>query len=286
MAIEQARKLDADPDVVAAIGHFREDTTAAALSAYASGRIPLVAPAVLDPALTWGEADVYRVGPFAGAVASALLSRVKGLGQFRAALVTQGGPLGEALQRDAQAYRRQVWPVVSPESADWLQEVMASGVRVVLCDADPVTAGAMVSALRQAAWEGVILGGPQLAASDFAAVADAAAEGVLFATPWPLPADFSGGADFAAAYRVVSNGLSPGPLAAPAYEATWVLLEALQRDLAAHGPPTREGVAAALPATERAGLLGLITFDTGRSWGSAPIYWYRVAVPGVVERAP
>jgi len=286
MAVEQARKLDADPAVVASIGHFREETTAAALSAYALAGIPLVAPAVLDPAITWGEAEVYRVGPFAGTVGSALLSRLKGLGQVQAALVTQGGPLGEALQRDAQAYQRRVWPVVSPESAGWLDEVMASGVAVVLCDADPATAGEVALALRQAAWEGFILGGPELAAPDFTAVAGGAAEGVLFATPWPLPADLPDGADFAAAYGAVSNGVSPGPLAAPAYEATWVLLEALQRDLAAHRTPTRDGAAAALPATERTGLLGLISFDVGRSWSSAPVYWYRVAAHGVAERAP
>jgi len=213
-----------------------------------------------------------------------LLSRLKGLGQVQAALVTQGGPLGEALQRDAQAHRCQVWPIVSPESTDWLEEVMDSDVVVVLCDADPVTAGEVVAALRQAGWEGSILGGPGLAAPDFAAVAGGAAEGVLFATPWPFPADVLDGADFAAAYRAVSNGVSPGPLAAPAYEATWVLLEALQRDLAVHRTPTREGVTAALPATGRQGILGFIAFDAGRSWGQAPVYWYRIGAQGVVER--
>jgi branched-chain amino acid transport system substrate-binding protein len=73
MAAEQARKLAADPAVVAAIGHFREGPTRAALSAYADAGIPLVAPAVLDPALTRGEGTVYPLGPSADVVASALL---------------------------------------------------------------------------------------------------------------------------------------------------------------------------------------------------------------------
>jgi ABC-type branched-subunit amino acid transport system substrate-binding protein len=126
-----------------------------------------------------------------------------------------------------------------------------------------------------------------LAAADFVAVAGHAAEGAVFVTPWPFPADFAAAAEFAAAaifaaaYQRVSNGLPPGPLAAPAYEATWVLLEALQRDIAAHRAPTREGIVAALPSTSREGLLGLIAFDADRSWSDAPLYSYRIGAAGL-----
>ena len=75
--------------------------------------------------------------------------------------------------------------------------------------------------------------------------------------------------------------MPPGPLALPAYEATWVLLEALERDITVHGAPTREGMAAALATVERSGLLGWITFDGGRNWGDAPLYWYRIGAGGV-----
>jgi ABC-type branched-subunit amino acid transport system substrate-binding protein len=173
---------------------------------------------------------------------------------------------------------------------------MTSGVGVVLCDADPVTAGQVVSALRGAGWEGVFLGGPELAAPDFVAVAGRAAEGATFVTPYPFPGHETGifpenpvsaqHTDFIAAYRAVSSRVPPRSLALPAYEATRVLLEALQRDIAAHGAPTREGVAAALPATERQGLLGRITFDADRSWGHAPLYWYRVGAQSALERVP
>ncbi len=276
MAVEQARKLAVDPAVVAAIGHFREETTRAALSAYAEAGIPLVAPAVLDPALTWEEAEVYRLGLPAEALANALLHDIEELGQRQAALVTEGGPLGAALQRDAQQYGLRVSSVVSPGDADWLRDATASGAGVVFCDASPVTAGEVVSALRAAGWEGAFLGGPELATADFADVASEAAEGAIFVTPYPYPMDVPGSADFVAAYGDISSGLPPGPLALPAYEATWVLLEALEQDIAAHGTPTKAGVAAALPATEREGLPGRITFEANRSWGDAPLYWYRV----------
>jgi len=308
MAAEQARKLAVDPAVVTAMGHFREETTATVLGVYAKAGVSLVAPAVLDPALTcraafqgcW-EAEVYRLGPPAGVVAGALFYRLEGLGHHQAALVTEGGPLGTALQRDTgglsiAAGALQVWPVVSPEDADWLEEVRASDATAVICDADPVTAGEVVVALREAGWEGDFLGGPELVAPDFVAVAGQAAEGAVFVTPWPLPADIPSSAetrfflenlvsgektDFITAYRAVSNGVPPGPLALPAYEGTWVLLEALERDITVHGAPTREGMAAALATVERSGLLGWITFDGGRNWGDAPFYWYRIGAGGV-----
>jgi branched-chain amino acid transport system substrate-binding protein len=255
MAVEQARKLAADPDVVAAMGHFCEETTGAAWSAYAEAGIPLVAPAVLDPALT-------------DAVASALLLRLDAREQYRAALVTAGGALGTALQSLAPSHRVQVGPVVSPERAGWLDRVMASGADVVLCDADPVTAGEVIAALRSADWQGTFLGGPELAASDFAAVAGEAAQGAVFVTPWPFPTDAPGNANFVESYRAVSNGAPPGPLALPAYEAAWTLLDALERDIAAHSKPTRAGMGTALNAVERS---------------DAPLYWYYMGAGGVPE---
>lgn len=278
MAAEQARKLAADPAVVAAIGHFYEETTAAAASVYAETGIVLI-----SPALTWEEGSAYRVGPAADVVASALLNRLEGVGRSRAALVTEGGPLGAILQRD---HSSRMSPVVSPESADWLEVVMASGVETVFCDADPVMAGEVILVLRDAGWEGAFLGGPALAASDFAAVAGQAAEGAIFVTPYPFPADVPGGVDFIAAYQAVSNGVPPGPLALPAYEATWVLLEALEQDIAVRGEPTRAGIGAALPATERDGLLGYVAFDASQSWSDAPFYSYRIDARGIPQLLP
>lgn len=282
MAAEQARKLAADPQVVAAIGHFREETTGAALSAYAEAGIPLVAPAVLDRVLPWGEAEVYRLGPAGGTLARALLQYVKT--EHVVALVSDGGPLGAALVEAAPQQRVKVSAVVSPATTDWLGEVLSSDADVVICDASPVTAGEVLSALRGTGWEGVFLGGPELAATDFVAVAGEAAEGAVFVTPWSFPADVPGGADFVAAYQEVSGGVMPGPLALPAYEATWVLLEALERDVTAHGAPTREGGSAALPATGRDGMLGHIIFDAGHNWGAAPLYWYRIGAGGTAQR--
>lgn len=43
MAIEQARKLALDPQVIAVIGHYRPDATSAAMEVYCAGSMPLLA---------------------------------------------------------------------------------------------------------------------------------------------------------------------------------------------------------------------------------------------------
>ncbi|MBN1811285.1 MAG: ABC transporter substrate-binding protein [Anaerolineae bacterium] len=249
MAVEQARKLVVDPEVVVAVGHFRAETTAAAADAYAEAGIPLVSPGL--------------VAPYADALADELLRYLEEMDLDSAALVTAGGPLALALQRDAR-----VGPVVSPEDTDWLKQVLASDT--IICDAGPVTAGEVARALRDAGWGGVFLGGPELAAADFAAVAGEAAEGARFVTPWPFPTDVPGSADFVASYQGMGPHVEPpGPLALPAYEAAQQVLAALERDIAAHGTPTREGLAATLAEVE---------------FEDEVLYWYRVGVGGVPER--
>ncbi len=251
MAVEQARKLAVDPEVVAAVGHFRPETTAAAVDAYAGAGIPLISPGLITP--------------YTDAVADELLRYLEEAGLDRAALVTDGGPLGLVLQRDAR-----IGPVVSPQDAGWLEQVLASDA--VVCDAPPVTAGEVVKALREAGWDGVFLGGPELAAADFAAVAGEAAEGARFVTPWPFPRDLPDSADFVDAYQGMGPHVEPpGPLALPAYEATWRVLEVLERDIAANGAPTREGMAVALAESE----LGDVT-----------LYWYCIGTGGALECLP
>jgi len=284
LAVEQARKLAVDPELVAVIGHFREETTGAALPVYAAAGLPLIAPALLDDGLTAGPAPVFRLGPPAEAVAREARGHLAALGLRQVALVTEGGPLGRHLQRAPATSQVQIREVASPLDGGWLGQVAASAAEAVFCDLDPVPAGEVALALRGAGWEGGFLGGSELAASDFIAVASLAARGATFVTPWPFPADVSGSAGFVAAYQEVSGGSPPGPLALPAYEATWVLIEALERDIDAHHVPTAAGMAKALLATRRHGLLGRISFDAQRSWSDAPLYWYRVEGQGRVRQ--
>jgi ABC-type branched-subunit amino acid transport system substrate-binding protein len=248
-AIEQARKLAVDPEVVAAIGHFRQAPTTAAADVYADAGIPLLSPGVSDAQ--------------AGAMAAEILAYLEEVDVDRTALVTQGGSLGAALRQEAG-----IEPIVRPDGAGWLAEVLPADA--VVCDADPVTVGEVAKALDGSGWAGLFLGGPELAASDFGAVAGKAAEGALFVTPWPFPRDVPGSGQFVAAYQAMGPHVEPpGPLALPAYRAAWHLFAALEDDIAVNGAPTREGVTVAL---------GLMQS------GEAELYWYRVGGEGTFEQ--
>jgi ABC-type branched-subunit amino acid transport system substrate-binding protein len=177
-------------------------------------------------------------------------------------------------------------PFVDLQDPAWVEQIVGSEAQALLCDAEAVVAGEAVAALRRSGWAGTFLGGPELGQQDFLAVADEAAQGVQFVTPWPRLADLQAGEGFETNYRGVSNGVSPGPLAVVAYEATWVLLEALERDIATHGMPTRDGMAAALQATERRGHLGRISFDGRCAWEGVPIYLYQIGPEGTPEPLP
>ncbi len=231
MAREQARKLALDPQVVVAMGHFGTATTAAALPDYRTAGLPLVVPPSYEPAPP-PDAGLFPLGADAEALATALLD-----GLDEAVLISEGGPLEMALRARAGF----PMAVVSPAEA---ASLAAADPPVVLLDADPVGAGEALAALRAAGWRGEARGGPALGAGDFAAVAGEAAQDVCFVAPWPSDEDTG----FAAAYREVSGGPGPGPLAHPAYDATLRVLEGLRADIAAHGAPSRAGMMAALAA--------------------------------------
>jgi branched-chain amino acid transport system substrate-binding protein len=265
VAVQQAQKLAVDPDVVAVIGHFRDGTTAAAVPSYVEANLPLLAPAVLDPDLGSGNDVVFRFGSDASAVAAAML---EGVGA--AALVTDGGVLGQALLDGASERGISLAPVVSPGTPGWVDTIKRAGLATVICATDPVAAGEVAMALHTGGWEGTLLGGPSLGAEDFVAVGADAAQGALFVTPWlPFEATEEG---FVAAYTSISGGPRPGRLTLPAYQAAGLLLEALRLDVAAHQTPSRAGMAAALAE--------LVT-----SWPAADgaIYRYRIGATGAPE---
>lgn len=275
-AFVQAQKLAADPDVVAVIGHFREQTTASAARLYADEDLPLVAPMVFAADITAPRRPVFRLGPPAEVYVDGLLDQLEQLGLHRVAVASGGGPLARQLLLVPPSPEKRVIASTSVTDPDWLAAVSAADVDAVFCDADPVTAAEAIVALRQSDWAGTMVGGPELAASDFAAIAGWAAEGAHFLTPWIAPQDVDPATGFVEAYTDVAGGLPPGPLSVAAYEAAWVLIEALDRHLTAGGEPSRSGMQNALAATDRQGLAGSISFGADQTWRSAPLYWREV----------
>lgn len=287
LASEQVRKLAVDPQVLGALGHFRRETTLAAADFYTDEGLSLLALSGLNPQLELAAAYeewVFPVDPGAEHLGTALMRRaIERAPDPQVVLATdsRSGPLAQAVER-AAAERGLALTVVEAGREGWQQDVLGYYPEVVLCDLDPVPAGEVVALLGEGGWRGDVLGGPSLSAGDFAAVAGGHAEGTVFLTPWPFPRDVAGGERFAERYRVVSNGIEPGPLALPAFEATRLLLDALEEAVGT-GEATREGVSAALAERAREGGLAILRVDGNRTPAQIPLYWYRIGNEGAPE---
>jgi len=96
---------------------------------------------------------------------------------------------------------------------------------------------------------------------------------VYVVTPAPLPADSSDPA-FTQRYQTVAPGVQPRFLAVLAYDATKLLLAALDTDLAAHATPSRTGLTDALSHTTYTGLSGPLSFNAQHNWQNAQPWVY------------
>ena len=109
--------------------------------------------------------------------------------------------------------------------------------------------------------------------------------GLCFATATPYPRDLPAADKALAQFAEVSGTTGAGPRSISAHDATRLLLRAIEDDIAAHGRPTRSGVAEALRQISYNGLLGNIRFDENNRWASAPVWIYQYEADGVARIA-
>ena len=237
----QPFELAADLDILGAVGHSQADTTDAALSEYARLGLPLVSPSAWtrNPDSEW----VFFAG---GAYLQEAVAALRGAGlEFGAHIAVVGG--GEEWLR----------------LSSWAATVLRPG------DVVPANAAAVVlagSADRAAEWARAIgsapnrpfVGGSDLGGAVFAALAGEKAAGVWIGRT-AVRAGPSEWEPFRQAYASAA-GAEPGMLAPVAYDATNVLLAAMERAAKA-GDLSRAGVARALRQTDWQGLTGHIAFD-------------------------
>ncbi len=235
----QPAELAADSDVLGAVGHTQSDTTEAALAEYDRLRLPLVSPTAWTggPNSEW----VVHVGT---SYLHEALTAVQGAGVGPGArLAVVGG--GEE------------WLMLSA----WWAALVGPG------DAVPAKAQAIVLAGppdRAAEWARMyaglgipLVGGSDLGGNVFTALAGDAADGVWIGHV-AVRADAAAWERFRGRYAALAGG-EPGLLAPVVYDATNVLLAAVER-AARSGDLSREGVARALRETDWQGLTGRIAF--------------------------
>jgi len=230
-ALTAACNLAQDPDVVAVIGHFRDETTGAARTVYDEAGLPLVVAGTVE-----GE-----MGP------DMLCSLFTHLGDALGS-ETQDAPAALQVQLFASSMPGWMRAGVAGLTCGGGLSVTVSeelppspGVDAVLLALDPLEAGETLVALRKAGWRGVVAGGPALGSPLFREVAGEAVAGVVFVSPYRWPDTAHGDAEFSAAYqRIGPHVPPPGPFALTTYQATWSLLDVIAGTARQGGAPNRQ----------------------------------------------
>jgi branched-chain amino acid transport system substrate-binding protein len=250
----QAGVLVADPDVLGVVGHLSSEATVAALPVYHDANLALSIP--------WSTRPVdYHKG-----VASVAATSTETTGRLETLQQEQG------FSRIMIVSDRQVG-TISPD------------VQAIVLDTEGVTAGEIVQALRENGVMQPLLGHVDVGSPQLVQVAGQAATGLLYVSPGPGPADVDKAADFVEAYQSMA-GFPPGPRAVLAYDATNVLLDAIERSFVEQGrQPARAEVSAAINDIERQGLSGEIVFDIRGQRVNAPIWVYQISGEGLYPGA-
>jgi ABC-type branched-subunit amino acid transport system substrate-binding protein len=121
-------------------------------------------------------------------------------------------------------------------------------------------------------WDRATYGGVESGSAHLVNVAGSAANGLSYPSPAPAGKD---------ALQIQSNSALDkeglGPRGVLAYDATNVLLDAIERAVQENGYPSRQGVIVTLPEVRRHGLTGEIAFDAMGRRVDAFVWLYNIA---------
>ncbi len=250
-AARQARELTLYDDMVGVIGHHDDACTLAAIPEYQRAGMPLVAPWLvaegdfpLTPSHGEGEPGglVFRLAAPASVLSRQLASATSAR---RLAVLTDDSPAGHDLATGVGTDRTVIFQRVPRGERDFAlvaRQVAEARPDAVFYGGHATEAALLLLALREAGVTAPFLGGPDLDDPKFLRLAGAAAEGVVLvglARPGPV------GEPFAAGYRA-RTGRDPDGRAALAYDATVLLLSAIEHAARRDGRLTRAGVARSL----------------------------------------
>jgi len=264
LAEASAEALVIDPSVVAAIGHYRQETTEVGGVIYREAGLPALA---IGGWLTPTDSGIWHLAPPPDLVADAILGETS-VAASESVVVFGEGPLRSGVVRG-----------ISDEFSRSLEAPSDGGAlpaaETVVSLAGPYETAEALLSWRASGWRGTLLGTTNLGHDAFREIAGDAATGTHFVTPYPRPRDLQDTGAWIEAYRGVGPHVpEPSYYALPTYEAIYTLAEAIEVALERGLPPDRERVKAALPDVSRTGWLGNLRWNPDGYWAEMPIYLY------------
>jgi branched-chain amino acid transport system substrate-binding protein len=268
----RAAELVSDPAVVGVVGHFSASSVSAARELYSSARLPLVALSAVEAT---GD-GVFVMAPTPLALAERALDFIEDSGTQSVGTrppVLLSGYSGEAWHWTDPGEDTVVGVELVGEG--WVETLSEIRPDWVICTIEDHFSGQIVSRARDAGIQASFMGGPNWATEGFRSIAAEAGGNFWFVTGVPRRGDLREAEAFFRAFRERS-GHDPGPDAILAYDATVLLLAALDAPTAGEGVPTRGGVEESLSEISVPGLTGPVEFDSLGARSGASIWVYHV----------
>jgi branched-chain amino acid transport system substrate-binding protein len=284
----QALEFAADPSVLGVVTGWTEEPACASLPVYRQAGLAVAVPWSVHPELAERESGVVLVAADVQRTAGELAEVVAATSPSKLAVV--GNEPSVAFYAESMATLDMEAQVVSPPTAldgeasqEWAARLVLSRTRppdAVILTTDGTLAGEVLLALDSQDWDGAIFGGVDAGSVQMVSVAGGLTSGLTYVSPAPagqdvLPIDRN--------LAVEKEGLAPR--AVLAYDATNVLLDAIESAIREDGYPSRQGVVAALPEVRRHGLTGDISFDAVGRRVDAPVWLYTIVSDGYPGQA-
>lgn len=273
----QAEEFAVDPAVLGVIAGWSAETAEAIAPILSQKGLATVLPWSVSPALADPQRGIVMIAAHEGQIAQALIEHLPAaISHCNVALVGDEQAVTPYLEKLPPCAQKAAPPAALRHDAlqMWVTSLLqerTSPPEVLILVADPISGGEIVKAARETGWSGSLFGAVDMGSTQLLDVAGGSAEGVIIASPAPSGEDLS--------FRpseILTSLTFLTPRAVLAYDAAFVLLTAIEKNIAQEGLPSRKGVIAALPKVQIDGLSGIIAFDAN-GWRLRPSVWlYRI----------
>jgi branched-chain amino acid transport system substrate-binding protein len=270
VGVSNARNIIADNEILGVIGHLNSGVALPASEVYREANLVMISPANTNPTITdRGYKNVNRVcgrDDVQGVVGSEFAA-----GELKAKTVyiihdktTYGQGVAEFFKADAEKKGMKVVGFEGTEERSNFDPILTP---IRARNPDLIYFGGLYDQggpfFRQARERGIkarFLGPDGLDSSDLAKIAGKAVQGMYYTSVAGPVTVYPAAKEFADTYKK-KFGKNPEPFSAQAYDATAILLKALEKASAGGKMPSREQVAAAVREVKHTGVTGDIEFD-------------------------
>ena len=293
----QAKKLVSDTDVLGVIGHLSNPSALAAAPEYHKGEMAVIfLGATTDELTQKAYPEVFQLGAGDAFIAQeAARFAARTLRSRSVAVLSESSPSAIDLARAFEGAAAKMGMIVvhtellktgSTEYGELIKRLRETSPDLIFYSGSFVQGASLLTETSKVGKQMLFLGGPFCASPDFLKIGGPMAEGAYYISLAPDPRQLESAGEFMASYRDLS-GREAWASAVYAYDATNLLLTAVERAIREGGKPDRASVARALASMESyGGLTGGIAFDDKGARVAPKVYIYRIAklcYPGQLE---